>query len=415
MKRCWIAVALGLALTAGPSAADTALDRYFGTPELGQSVRARSMGGAGSALNHGAYSLVDNPAGMAVTRGSRADVGISLSRLSELRFVPLFDTFDSYVDDAAIAVNDHQYAAMTGGIAWDPGLAQGLVLGVGVFDRYDPRYDYYDERRSTATSDQLLAERFITTRGVLRATSLGAAVPFLSGSAVGASINWYGGNLTSRDALVPHASTSTASVSELERRLSGVSLTVGGSARLDERLQAGVAIETPCRLDDDYTQVQDGVVISPASSSAHQDLPLRVQGGAAFRPRNAHRTTFAMDVVWMDWSSVEDDLQPSLELRDTWDIRFGLEHVYYNTLPGRIGFRYSHSYIQREADSAALTLGIGYRIQNISVDFGGELVKRTSWQEPVWPRDEQGPAVGAGNDRVEDTSARITLGLQASF
>ena len=198
-------IVLGAALVAGPVHADSALDRYFGTPQLGQSVRSFSLGGAGSALNQGAYSLVDNPAGMAVESGSRVDLNVSLARSSEIRFVPLFDTFDSYVDDAAIAVNDHQYASLTGGVLWDTGFGTGLKIGLGLFDRYDPRYDYQDERRSTSTSDQLLAERFITTTGVLRAVSLGAALPIRLGSAAGLAVNWYYGTIKSRDALVPHA------------------------------------------------------------------------------------------------------------------------------------------------------------------------------------------------------------------
>lgn len=410
-----LGAALGVALAAGLAGADSSLDSYFGTPELGSSVRSRSMGGAGSALDQGAYSLIDNPAGLAIVRGSRFDLGVSLTRASESRMVPLFDTFDSYVDDAAIAINTHQYAALTGGAVWDPGFARGVTFGFGIFDRYDPRYDYYDERRSTSSSDQLLAERFISTRGVVRGASLGAAIPVRPGSAVGVAFNWYAGEITNRDALVPHASTSSASVTELERSLSGFSMTIGGSARIDERLRVALAVESRPHLDNDYTQTENGAVVSPTASSTDFVLPLRVQGGVAFQPRNTQRTTFALDVIWMDWSSVDDALQPGVRLIDTWDVRFGLEHVYYNRLPGRIGFRYARSYAQTEADRAALTLGIGYRIQHLTIDLGGEVVKRTSWQEPVWPRDEQGPAVGAGNDRVEDTSARITLGIQAAF
>jgi long-subunit fatty acid transport protein len=229
------------------------------------------------------------------------------------------------------------------------------------------------------------------------------------------AVNWYQGEIDTRDALVPHTSTSSATVTQLERRLSGLSVTAGASARVDQRLRASLAIESRPVLDNDYTRVEDGVVVSPAESSTDLELPMRVQAAAAFSPRNTHRTTFAMDVIWMNWSSVEDGLQPGLKLEDTWDVRFGLEHIYYNALPGRIGFRYSRSYAQREADRVAVTLGIGYRVENVSFDLGGEVMKRTSWQEPVWPREEQGPAVGAGNDRVEDTSARVTLGIQASF
>jgi hypothetical protein len=419
MRRLML-ILLAVASLAGARAfGATCLERSYGSSEIGLSARSRAMGGAGAALSGGVYSLVDNPAAMALERGSRLQLGGGLSRVSENRYVPLFDTFDSYVDEAAIAVNDHQYGAANGGIVLD----RGLMLGAGVFERYDPRYDYADERRSTSSSDQLVAERFIRTRGVLRSATVGIAAPFsrlgaggfFPRGSLGLAFNWYYGTLTDRDALVPHVSTASGYVTSLERRLSGPSLTAGTTVDVSERLRGALSIETGPLLRNRSEQVRNDSVITTAPFSRGLHLPPRVQGAIAYRPRNTFLTTFAMDVIYVPWSRIDDQFNPGQQLLDTWDVRFGLEHVYYNTLPGRIGFRYQRSYAMREADRVTFTFGVGYRLERFGLDLATEVGKRDSRQDPFWPRTDQGPAVGAGRDRVEDTVVRLYLGTQVQF
>jgi len=404
---------VALLLLAAPARAASFLDRPYGTPEYGLSARSRAMGGAAAALSSGVYGLVDNPATLALEAGSRVDLTLGFARASEIRYVPLYDTFDSYVDDAAIAVNDHLYGAMNGGVVWDPRW-RGLVVGAGVFDRQDPRYDYYDERRSTATTDQIVSERFIRSRGVLRSWALGGAIPIAGRGAAGVALHSYEGTLSDRDALVPRANPASGSVTELERRLSGWSVTIGGTFDVDERLRTALAIETPPNLHDDFTEWLNDSVVSPTPSNDDLRLPLRVQAGASYRPRNTLRTTFALDVIWMPWSEVDDPMRPDDVLLDTWDVRFGLEHRYARGVPARVGFRYARSYATREADRATFTFGVGYEATRFALDFSGEVGKAVSRQEPLWPRDEQGPAVGAGMDRVEDTVVRVFLGVRVT-
>jgi long-subunit fatty acid transport protein len=415
MKRI---LTLSLAILIGAASwarGSTFLDRPYGTPELGLSARARAMGGTGAALDLGPSSLVDNPAALTLASRSSVQLTSGVARASENRFVPLFDTFDSYVDETAIAVNDHLYGSLQGGVLLDPRWRTDLILAAGLFERYDPRYDYGDERRTTATTDQIVAERFIRTRGILRSVSVGAALALPHGSAVGLALHGYFGTLSERDALVPRASGISGRVLEQDRRLSGVSVALGGLATVNERLTVGVCAESGPRLHDDYTAWRDDSVVSEPRSSGELRLPYRLQAGAAYRPRNTHRTTFALDVVYMPWSEVDDDLVAQTAPLDTWDVRFGLEHVYYNALPGRIGFRYARSYALREADRATFTFGVGYRVERFRLDLAGEVGRRNSRQEPLWPRDEQGPAVGTGRDRVEDTVARVTFGVEADF
>jgi hypothetical protein len=406
---------LALGLVTGTAHGSSFLDRAYGTPEAGQSVRSRAMGGAGAALAQGPGALVENPGALALAHGSQLQLSATLSRASENRFVPLFDTFDSYVDEQAIAINDHDYGSLNGGVVLDRGWPGGMVVAAGVFDRLDPRYDYRDERRTTATTDEIVAERFISTTGMLRSASLGVAWPLPHRTSFGAAVHWYTGTITHRDALVPFASTVTGRVTKLERKLSGTSFGLGGTYQPDERLTTALSLETMPFLNDDFTRWENDSIVSAPNASTTLRLPWRVQGGWSYRPRNALRTTFAMDVAFTRWEKVSDRIDPALDLLDTWDVRFGVEHIYYNTLPARIGFRYARSYEMREADRATLTFGAGYKLERFTLDVAAEVGKRNSRQEPLWPRAEQGPAVGAGRDRVEDTLVRLVVGVQAGF
>ncbi len=431
MKRVILSLVLAAAIvvTAGPAHAFSFLDRAYGTPEAGFSARSRAMGGAGAAMGNGTYSLMDNPAAMVLTPGTRAQIEGSLSRASENRFVPLFDTFDSFVDETAIAVNDNGYGGVQGGFVLDRWGKRGILVSVGIFNRYDPRFDYLDELRSQDVGDTLLNNKIITSEGMLRSLSAGVALPLGEGSSLGAAVNYYFGTFTDRRALVrfPTSFYSSGTDTVLERKLDGFSVTIGALAHVDERLDVGASIETAPKLHDDYTLWYNGVEVSPENSNADLTLPLRVQGGLAYRPRNTFETTFAADVVYMPWSELKDKLPADIlqsdyglpaTLNDTWQGRFGIEHIFYNNLPARIGFRFGDSYGMTEAQTSAFTFGFGYVIDQMKLDVSGEVSKRVSRQDPVRSRGDlnnQNFGVGASKDRVEDTLVRIHFGVDYAF
>lgn len=393
------------------------LDRAFGTRELGVSARLRGMGGAGGALGDGALGLFDNPvspvlSGDAVPEAVHVQFSGRLARTSENRFVPLYDTFDSYVRETAIAVNDHAYGSYDVGVTFAPRRAAGVVFALSSVEAWDPRYDHYDERRSTATTDQVVSEAFLSTQGTLRATALSAARAFPRGVTGGAAVHYYSGKLTDRDALVPRQNGVSGRVDETRRTLSGATLSLGLAWRANERLTGAVAWESGPRLESRYTTFRDDSVVAGPDAKRTEFRPPRVHVSGAYHPRNTVRTVFAADVVWTPWSRVTLPDEPAFELLDTWEFRFGLEHRYLRDLPGRIGFRYERSPFLREADRAWFTFGAGWRIERFVMNGALEVGKRVSRQAPLWPRAQQAGAVGAGLDRVEDTTARASLSLE---
>jgi len=404
---------------ASPSAAVTYVDRIYGTTQLGISPRSRAMGGAGAALGNGAYSLVDNPAALAFEPGSRIQLQGNLARVTEDRLVPLFDTFDSYVTMSAVAVNDHNYANLSGGVVLELEKS-GIQLSAGIFDRYDPRYNYQDERRSTdfpPNRDRITSTLTIVEEGMLQSLTVGAAIPLLEKRLdVGAAVNYYFGTFTNSVDTVFYlveGAPGSADQQQLERSLDGYSITLGVAAHLSERIAVGLAFETPPQLSQDATFSSNSAPDSSASGDL--DLPLRVQGGVTYHPRNTFQTTFAADVVYMPWSNITDTVVPSQNYEDSWQVRFGLEHVFYNKLPGRIGFMYGNSYALSEADVSVFTFGFGYLSGPLRLDLSGEVFKRNSFQPALRPHASEGPYIGEGDDSVQDSMVRVTIGADYAF
>jgi len=122
----------------GPAAADPALHTRYGDPATSLSAEIDAMAGTGTALYRGGFSNVLNPAMLAAGPDeTRVDGALSLSQAHEDRFIPLFDTFNSWVTDTAIATNRHHYFGTGFGVArrlpvaWRP-----VTAALSLTDRY---------------------------------------------------------------------------------------------------------------------------------------------------------------------------------------------------------------------------------------------------------------------------------------
>ena len=98
----------------------------YGDQMTWRTAEVNGMGGTGVALYRGGISAVFNPAFLTEAEATRVAAGLALDQEHEDRFLPLFDGFDNYVTDAAIASNRFHY--------WQGGL--GLAPGAGRLRRF---------------------------------------------------------------------------------------------------------------------------------------------------------------------------------------------------------------------------------------------------------------------------------------
>ncbi len=419
-----------LPATAGPQIMTEYGDQM---PWYGAEINA--MGGAGTALYRGGLSNVFNPALLADVGEARIDAGISLDQEHEDRFQPLFDTFDSWVTDAAIASNRNHFFQSGFSLAGRP-VADGLwSLGLSLTDRYPFAYRFDEELRNPSpfppaqgepARDAVIAVRQREVTGTLRALSLGTAVD--NGQvAFGAAVHYNFGTRTEtlseadKDNVAPNESWNERHAFDM----SGINLTVGARVRLNERVDLGLAYESSLTADGDWTRSYNsaaGLLDTMQIYEGSYEYPEAYRAGLTFRPRTDPATVFTIEFEHKPWSKMAVEPIEGYafreNLRDVTDVRVGLEHTFYNGMPLRFGFRHYNSYADRDAGSAVFSAGTGMNVGKGRLNASLELAKITSVQRHQfdYPSDYFGDNFVVDEAaRVEDTRFRIGVGYSREF
>lgn len=429
------AVVLLTVLASGTVVAAPQIMTAYGDQMGWFSAEINAMGGSGAALYRGGYSTVLNPAMLGKAKGYRLDAGLVLDQEHEDRFQPLFDSFDSYVTDAAIASNRHHYFATGFAVAGRPA-GDGSPIGVGLSltDRYPFDYDFNEELRNPSpfppqsgepARDTIIEERAREVSGTLRDLSVGVGWTVSERIALGAAAHYGFGTRTEimrvRDFVTPENSYNHKSEFDMD----GVNFTLGAHGVVSERVEVGVAWESKLSASGDWLQTDydaDTDATTETMSDAYFKYPQAFRAGLTFLPRTDPRTVFTMELEYRTWSDMEDWRVPGDDnpqhLEDTTDVRIGVQHLFYNGMTARFGFRHFESYLDKEANSSVFSAGVGAPFGGGMFSASLELAKITSIQGHQFPY----PTNYFGDSfvvdpmaRVEDTRFRIGAGYKVEF
>ncbi len=418
-----------LAVPAGPVVAGSVLDVPYGSPAGTQGAEIDAMGGTGAAIYRGGLSARFNPALLADEQAHRVDGALSLYQDHEDRFQPLWDSFGSYVADTAIASQRSHYFDSGFGAAKRVG--RGLAVGAALSTLYDFTYDFdeqiLDPDPGADVYDQILEQREWRADGRLRALTLGVAFNTPDERlSVGVSGNYAFGTrtLTEYRRFVQDQDDSYTNTGE--QAFAGGNAVLGLRAKLTPRLEIGAAWETPLIVkgDEDLTTETfhvgaDTTEILASTRDGEVRYPNRYRFGFTLYPRSEPRTVFTAELVFSEWTGLEDnrfddDNQPRLE--DTVDVRLGVQHTFYNGVPLRFGFRRMDSYTEKEAGASFFTSGIGIPWQRGLFHVSVELSKTESYQEHWFPYEYDDSDIETDPiARVEETRFRLGAGFTYLF
>jgi hypothetical protein len=426
---------LAVLVAVAPAQAGPQIMSSYGDQMPWYGAEINAMGGTGTALYRGGISNILNPAMLAVEQGYRVDAGFSLDQATEDRFMPLFDSFESYVTDAAIASNRQQYWQSGFGIAARILEEQmPLTVGLSLTDRYPFSYTFEEEVRNPSLAadpdrDHILESRLYEVTGTLRNLSLGLGANLTEDVSVGVAVHYAFGTrqeqMTSRDRLIPEDEFDESYSDEADFDLSGVNYTLGVRAKLSERVELGLAWETQLAADGDFvfrstTATPDTTIMT--DYEGFYRYPNAYRAALAFRPRTDPRTTFSVELEYKPWSEMADSQNPGYDnpqdLADVSDVRVGLEHLFYNGMPLRFGFRYIDTYADRDASTSVFSAGVGMPLASGLVSLSLELSKLSFEKEHIFGYPEDitgGPYNSADLARVEDTRFRVGVGYNLSF
>lgn len=397
-----------------------------------------AMGGTGVALYRGALSNVFNPAMLtAGPADGRIDLSLSFDQEHEDRFQPLFDSFESYVADAAIASNREHYWQSGFGIAGAPlGGRTPVRVGLSLVDRYPFQYTFREDIRNPSpyppgsgepARDQIIEEREREVRGTLRTLSLGVGADVDDEIALGMALHYGFGTRTdertSRDYWTDDGDDGYATTTEYD--MSGVSFSLGARGKISERVEIGLAWESQMATTGDYhreTYTAEDMTTVEENWDGYLRYPNIWRGGLTLRPRTDPRTVFTVEAEYSEFEELADSENPGYEneqnLHNVMDVRLGVEHTFYNGTPLRFGFRHFNSYRDDESQSSIFSAGTDFGIGRGRVAVSVEIGKIESVREHQFPY----PANYLGDTyvvddfaRVEDTRFRVGVGYTQYF
>ncbi len=392
----------------------------YGDAMLFSSARSLGMGGSGIADGDLSAGTVLNPALIRNGKGMiRFSAGMGLQKITEDRAYPYYDSFVGFNDYGSYAYNANWYNQFYGQIAatLPIGYAKHFSIATGILPFRDFQYDYREEVHDPVNiSDKLLGYNSIRQTGMMNLVPLTIAYEPFAGLSVGAQVGFVFGSIDSIMAIKP-VGIVPAAVETKEQRtktLDGTPLvtSLGLSYRYDERLGLGLNIHLPYTLDFNSSFTQDSLMA--VSSKQSITYPLQLGSGFSYRFQNVLEARVSVDFVYDFWSQFKDS-QRITDFNDTYTLRFGVEHLFFDQIPLRAGFTFGTLKESRDFTRTVLTVGSGFELSGVQVDFAGGVSSFQYYQDDVFPEDLYGYTNRSDSDRVNLSNFFLRIDLNYAF
>jgi len=370
IKKLALSVILSIIIIAGLSAWSIT-DDYFGNRYGMLDARSYAMGSTGifNELRPSAITL--NPANLTlINRPAGLEGSFFLNRNEDNRAVPLYNSFDNYIDDSVYASNLNFYDdyATAGLVSFKP---WKLRIGIGAY--YQPLLsfdgDYKEEIRNNRNTDndnypEKIAVNTIENAGVLNQASGVLSLGFALGENSELNLGFdfgklWGNTKYQKDILWTQWAIDTVGEGVLPDSIykenvdwDGYRYKTGVSARINKRLGIGATYTFKTTLDRtiDWVKTYGGVEVS-STTNAKEDyiLPSEFRLGINYQPRNIMRTWFNLEGEYVRFSEIGDQYD------DVINFYAGVEHNIKYSLPFRFGFQATNSYLRTvEADNSII-------------------------------------------------------------
>ncbi len=359
------------------------------------SARTSAMGTTGAAGGQSLFDSSINPSNLSfLERDFYADLSLNFVNNEDDRSIPLYNFFDSYIDNATYSNNSNIFNNTAVGASYR--LSNG-TFGFTAGMMYRPIIDFssiYDEQvRNDASSDAdtyppILAKNAIKGEGSIDAYSLmlsssysfneinklalGLELAFLDGSQdYKKTINWTEFAHTAAGQGVLNDSLYKANYN-----YDGLMFKLGANYNLNRRLRLGFAFQPKATLDMTVKSHKEFDIIYPEEKiEGDYILPTSIRWGLTYLPRNPFKTTFQMDMEYKKYSEI------SKFYDDTYAVFVGMEHYIGRAMPLRLGFKHEQSFGNAEIGAISMptvSAGTAFPIaKNLVLNISGEFSTRT--------------------------------------
>ncbi len=382
-------------------------------------VSARSLGMAGSGLAGGQNydALMLNPALLSNGSGLLSFAGgIWLNKTIEDRAYPYYDSFVGFQDYGSYAYN--AYWKQNGWVTLQFNLPENIFPGLSFGFGYVPfrsfEYDYQEEVRDPVNkSDRLLGYNTLAQTGKLSAIPIAVAYRIFKSLYLGGQVSFLNGTLEYKKLINPKASEyqQNALYSVTEKELATVPVVVdfGFIYVLNQRLTVGGNVQLPYSLEFDQT-VHDMLADSVSSGvSETLDYPLTVGAGIEYKFENVLAAKINVDFNYRFWSAFKVNGVTPNTFNDTYQVKLGVEHLFFDNVPLRAGFLYETLPQSASFTRSVLTVGSGFETRGVRINIAGGVSNFEYYQDDLFPEELYGLENRSDPDRIRVTNFYVRL------
>jgi len=340
-------------------------------------ARSLAMAGAGTISLATPGAMIHNPASLTlIDRDLTIDLTLNARKLEERRSYPLYDRFQSFLLNSTYVINNNWYPDFQGGVAyWLPfGSTPWLIIAGGSYPEIDYQYSYREEVRENIFGDQLIAYNRIKTTGMLRryGFALAATLPPLPRLSLGVQAGFLQGEANYQSEVNYIQGAERVVFADQSRELSNTPLILsfGSLYRFNERVSAGVDFALPYSVN--FRTLPEGIELSETI-----EYPFKLNAGFEFRARQQLQARLNVDVGYEFWSDkkyssqIGGNIPSSQTFDDVFYFKTGIEHIFFNQIPFRVGAQYKTSYLARGTTQTLLSAGTGFFRKSWQVDVAG--------------------------------------------
>ncbi len=286
------------------------------------------------------------------------------------------------------------------------GLSSNPVIGFN--------YDYVEEVRTTGFSDEILAYNKINSDGGFREYNLSAGVEPLPGLSLGLKFGVLTGGMDQKAEIYP-VSNNLQDIAQVETKIINLDSNpfktdIGIHYQVDPQFGIAAVIGMPFTVETQnvYTiQTNDPGLprildpdryIDPDLTTGQSDYdsagraekirkvkyPLRTGFGLEYRFTNILEARISADFEYVFWSDLNDSWRSAVNLSDIYIIKLGIEHIFFDKMPFRVGFNYQPLKENKNYTRSIFTLGIGLLFDGYQIDFSGGFENLTSNQPDLF-------------------------------
>lgn len=339
-----------------------------------QDARTLGMAGSGSISNITPGALLENPSALLLGKSVlEIQVTENIRNLEERRSFPIYNRIDDITQKGIYAINDHWFSYFQGGVKLRTQLGGiPVAAAVGVFNEFDLNYRYDEQVRENIFGDALIAINKIRYEGRVLRYALGGALQPTEGLRLGFHLGILKGDLSSERGIV-FLDNSSNDVSELKKYyLNNTPLVfnLGITYDLNPHLRVGSHLKLPYSME--YRVTSNS---SQTTTMERVEYPFQLTGALEYQARQELRARLNIDVTYLWWSKTESQFQSenftTLNFDDAFVIKTGVEHIFHNKIPFRVGVQFRSAYQNRNSSRTLLTAGTGFMNTRWRVDVSG--------------------------------------------